>query len=325
MAFYNAPPYIGPESDHFDGTRFRNSNPNISHANAPSLMKWMLNREAGPWRRIDQAPGPKPVEEVAPGECRVTLVGHATLLVQMHGLNMLTDPVWAPRVSPISWVGPKRFRAPAVLFDELPPIHLVLLSHNHYDHLCLPTMKRLWAKHHAPVVTGLGNATLLRQHGVENVIELDWWQTARVGDVEVTGVEMQHFSGRGPSDRDKTLWLGLTVHHPDGQMLFCGDTGYGPHFERIRKEVGAPRTALIPIGAYRPRWFMSRVHVDPLQAVQAHLDLGATTSVAMHYGTFKLADDGMEEPTEELASAREELGVAPEAFRVLEHGQPANL
>ena len=325
MAFYNAPPYRGPESDHFDGKRFRNTNRSIGHESAPSVLKWMLNREAGPWRRIEQAPGPKPAEEVGAGTCRVTFVGHATLLVQMHGLNILTDPVWATRIGPSGMIGPKRFRAPAILFDELPPIHLVLLSHNHYDHLCLPTMKRLWAKHRAPVVTGLGNAALLRRHGIENVVELDWWQTENVGDFEVTGVEMQHFSGRGPSDRDVTLWMGLTVHHPDGQMLFCGDTGYGDHFERIRERVGSPRVALIPIGAFRPRWFMSRVHVDPLQAVQAHLDLGAERSVGMHYGTFKLADDGMDEPVEELAKAREDLGVSKDAFRVLEHGQPADL
>ena len=325
VAFYNAPPHRGPASDHFDGTRFRNTDRSIGHATAPSLLEWMLNRDMGPWQRIDQPPGPKPVVEVARGACRVTLVGHATLLVQMHGLNMLTDPVWATRIGPVSWAGPKRYRAPALRFDELPPIHLVLLSHNHYDHLCLPTMRRLWAEHRAPVVTGLGNAALLKQHGIENVVELDWWQTQMVGDVEITGVEMQHFSGRGPTDRDVTLWMGLTVHHPDGQVLFCGDTGYGEHFTRIRERVGSPRVALIPIGAFRPRWFMKRVHVDPHEAVQAHLDLGADRSVAMHYGTFKLADDGMDEPVRALAEARSELGVAEEAFRVLEHGHAAEL
>ena len=183
VAFYNAPPYRGPESEHFDGTRFRNTNRDIGHASAASLLRWWLNRDMGPWRQIDQAPGPKPAVEVAAGECRVTLVGHATLLVQMHGLNVLTDPVWANRIGPAGRVGPKRFRAPALLMGELPPIDLILLSHNHYDHLCLPTMKRLWAEHRAPVVTGLGNAALLQQHGIENVVELDWWQTAKVGDV----------------------------------------------------------------------------------------------------------------------------------------------
>jgi len=318
--FFNAPPYRGPESDHFDGKRFRNTNPEIEHASGGDLLKWMTNRDRGPWRRVDSPPGPKPAERVEGETCRVTLVGHATLLVQMAGLNFLTDPLWEPRTSPVSFAGPKRFRPPAIRFEDLPPIDLVVLSHNHYDHCCIRTLRRLATDHGAPIVTGLGNLRLFDQHGIPGGIELDWWDETVAAGVRISSVPMQHFSGRGPADRDVTLWMGAVVHHPAGDVLFCGDTGYGPHFSEIRERLGAPRLALVPIGAYRPRWFMKSVHVNPEEAVQAHLDLGARTSVGMHYGTFALADDGMDEPVEDLVAAREAYGVAPEAFRILEHG-----
>ncbi|MEM9067741.1 MAG: MBL fold metallo-hydrolase [Myxococcota bacterium] len=323
--FFNAPPYDGPTTDHFDGRRFHNSDEAVGHASGLDLLKWTMNRDAGPWERREQPPGPPPPRRVESG-IRVTLVGHATLLVQMKGLNFLTDPVWADRIGPVSWAGPKRFRQPALRFEDLPPIDLVLVSHNHYDHLCVPTLKRLAAEHNAPpIVTGLGNLALLAQHGIPGGIELDWWDRTEAAGVSVTGVEMQHFSGRGPGDRDVSLWMGLVVHHEDGDVLFCGDTGYGEHFTRIRERVGAPRLALVPIGAFRPRWFMSRVHVDPHQAVQAHLDLGAQVSIGMHYGTFRLADDGMDEPIDELAHARDALGVKEDEFRVIEHGVGCDL
>ena len=322
MALFDAPPYRGPKSDHFDGRRFFNPAPEVHHASGGDLLKWMLSRKRGPWRRVHAEPGPPPPRRVEGDALRVTLVGHATLLVQMDGLNLLTDPVWAPRVSPVGFAGPKRFRPPGVRFEDLPPIDLVLLSHNHYDHCCLPTLRRLAAAHDAPpIVTGLGNAALLEKHGIPGAVELDWWEDTRVGEARVVGVEMQHFSGRGPRDRDRTLWLGLVVEHPRaGRVLFCGDTGYGPHFERIRERVGVPRLALLPIGAYRPRWFMKWVHVDPDEAVRAHLDLGAMTSVGMHYGTFALADDGMDEPIADLETARATHAVHPDAFRLLAHG-----
>ncbi|MCA9612769.1 MAG: MBL fold metallo-hydrolase [Myxococcales bacterium] len=323
MAFFNAPRWRGPLSDHFDGRRFRNTNPDMHHAKPRDLLKWMSSRERGPWRYVDTPPGPKPPERVEGDTMRVTFVGHATLLVQMEGLNVLTDPLFEPRTSPVSFAGPKRFRPPGIRFEDLPPIDLVLLSHNHYDHCCVPTLRRLAQTHGAPpIVTGLGNLALFEKEGIAGEhVELDWWQHVRIGESTVHFVEMQHFSGRGPADRDVTLWGGVAVEHPKaGTVLFCGDTGYGPHFARIRAHLGDVRLALVPIGAFRPRWFMRWVHVDPEESVRAHLDLGARTSVGMHFGTFALADDGQDEPLVLLDEARARHGVSPDAFVVLEHG-----
>ena len=326
--FFNAPPYRGPQSDHFDGARFRNLE-STRHGTPGSLLKWMMNRDRGVWTSVDAEPGPPPPARVHGDECRVTFVGHATLLVQVAGLNLLTDPVWAKRVGPKSMLGPKRYRPPGLRFEDLPPIDAVLLSHNHYDHLCEATTRRLAARHQPTVVTGLGNAQLLESFGVDDARDLDWWDHTTLdtgaGEVVVTAVPMRHFSGRGPGDRDRTLWCGLHVAHPSGAILFAGDTGYGAHFTQIRERLGAPRVALLPIGAYRPRFMMRAIHVEPSEAVQAHLDLGATTSVAMHFGSFPLADDGMDEPKRDLADALEAHALSKDAFRVLPHGEGVNL
>ena len=320
MALFNAPGYRGPQSDHFDGTRFINRRGDGSHSHPTGVLRWLLTRKKGPWRNVDAEPGPPPPERVEGDTLRITLVGHATVLVQMAGLNFLTDPIWAERTSPVTFAGPKRFRPPGLRFEDLPPIDLVLVSHNHYDHLCVETLRRLSEKHRMPIVTGLGNVAFLEQQGIAGGVEIDWWDSTSIDGVKVQAVPMEHFSGRGPGDRDRTLWAGFVVRHPAGDVLFAGDTGYGDQFKEIRDRIGAPRVALLPIGAFEPVWFMSPVHVSPAEAVTAHRDLGAKTSVAIHYGTFALADDGMDEPVEKLVVARKEQGVSEDDFRVLEHG-----
>jgi L-ascorbate metabolism protein UlaG (beta-lactamase superfamily) len=311
--------WIGGKSDHFDGRRFVNLDP-TAHGKLRDFLKWTANRAAGVWKRVDQAPGPRPAERVERG-IRVTLVGHATTLVQMDGFNILTDPVWADRVSPVSFAGPRRFRPPAIRYEDLPPIDLIVVSHDHYDHLCAPTLKRL-ARDHAPkVASGLGNAALLESLGVRAPIELDWWESAEIAPgLRATFVPAQHFSGRGVRDRDTTLWGGFVIEGPSGKVFFAGDTGMGPHFEMIRERCGTPRLALLPIGAYRPVWFMSRVHIAPHEAVAAAKILGASTSVAIHYGSFRLADDGMEEPITDLEAALAREGEVAPRFWVLDHG-----
>lgn len=297
-----APPYRGPRSDHFDGERFHNQDP-APHSQG-SFFKWMMNRERGPWRKwTDAPPGPPPPERVADG-LRITFINHATTLIQMDGVNILTDPIWSDRAFPLRRIGPKRHRPPGIRFDDLPPIDLVLVSHNHYDHLDLPTLERLAARNAPRIAVPLGTSALLARNEIGRAEELDWWESRPVrGPVSVTLVPAQHFSARGFSDRNRNLWGGWVVTGPSGSVYFAGDTGWGPHFAEIRERLGPIRLALIPIGAFRPRWFMKPVHLGPDEAVRAHDVLAAGTSVAIHHGTFALGDDGETEPVTELKKA----------------------
>ena len=259
----------------------------------------------------------------APGrdDVVITFVGHATFLIQTAGGNLLIDPVWAARASPVSFAGPRRVRAPGVRWDDLPAISLVLLSHNHYDHCDLGTLRALDRRFGMPLVTPLGNAPLLRAAGVRRVEEIDWWQRAATASLPVTLTPAQHFSSRTMFDRNRALWGGFLIEAGRGRrILFAGDSGYGPHFRQVAARLGPIDLALLPIGAYEPRWFMKDIHMNPAEAVRAHIDLAARQSIAMHYGTFQLTPEGIDEPPSELATALRERGVAAERFRTLEVG-----
>lgn len=302
--------------------RFRNEIP-IQHAEPRQLLKWLATRRPAAWTDVDAEPGPPPPGRVDAGGLRATLVNHSTVLVQTEGVNVLTDPIWSRRCSPVSFVGPRRHRPPGLRFEDLPPIQLVLLSHNHYDHLDLPTLRRLAESHAPTVITGLGNRRRLERAGLGDVHELDWWESMPVPThpgLTVTATPARHFSGRTPFDRDRALWCGLALHGGSGSLFFAGDTGYGDHFSRIRERLGRPRLALLPIGAYEPGWFMRRVHLSPTDAVRAHAELGAGTSMAIHFGTFRLSDEGMDDPLAELARARAEAGLSERAFVAPRHG-----
>lgn len=307
---------------HFDGKRFYNV-PYKAHAGFLALTEWLLMRDRGQWspRRHAISTGSKPPERVANGETRATFIGHATVLLQIDGNNFITDPIYAERASPVAWAGPRRMRPPGIAFDDLPTIDAVLLSHNHYDHLCMPTLRRLAKRDRPMIFTGLGNAEVLGELGHERVHEMDWWQSARLDGLGVSFVPAQHFSGRSAFDRDKTLWGGFVIEGARGRIFFAGDTGAGPHFEEIRRRFGAPDLALLPIGAYRPRAIMQRIHLSPKDAVVAHQELRARASLAIHFGTFQLADDGEREPVEDLDRALEEEGLSREVFWVLEEGE----
>ncbi len=303
-----APRYRGPRSDHFDGKRFHNQQ--SGWQSEGSFLKWMMNRRRGVWRQwVDAPPGSAPERRVDGGRLRLTVVNHATTLIQIDGVNILTDPIWSERCSPVSFAGPKRHRPPGIRFEDLPPIDLVLVSHNHYDHLDLPTLRRLGV----PILTPLGNGALM-----DRARELDWWQSVTVGSLTITSVPAQHFSARGLSDRNACLWGGFVISGPSGNVYFAGDTGWGKHFSEIAQRFGPIRLALLPIGAYLPRWFMKPAHIHPAEAVDAHLALGARTSVPMHYGTFELGDDGELEPVEDLRRAIASKHVT--GFEILEFG-----
>lgn len=311
-----SPPYRGPVTDHFDGRRFHNVDP-VWEVEG-SFLKWQMTKQPGSWPKwIEEPPGPPPPARVDDGKVRITWVNHATLLVQMDGVNVLTDPIWSDRCSPVSFAGPKRHRAPGLRFEDLPPIDAVLVSHNHYDHLDLPTLRRFRGPR---IFTPLGNAALMKRGGVDGAHDLEWWQEARINDrVKVTLVPAQHFCARAISDRDRTLWGGFVLSGPSGHVYFAGDTGTGKHFEEIGARFQPIRAALLPIGAYLPRWFMRPVHVSPEEAVDAHLALKARSSIAMHFATFHLGDDGYDAPERDLRVALAKKGAA--GFLVLKHGE----
>lgn len=292
-------------------------------AGLSEFIKWSRNRERGGWDPPGTAYplGAPPPARVDPAVTRVTFVNHATVLIQFAGLNILTDPIWGERASPVPFAGPRRARPPGIRFDDLPPIDLILLSHNHYDHLCAATLRRL-ARRDAPgMITGLGNSPVPRRAGFASIRELDWWEAAEAGGIEVTYVPAQHFSGRGLFDRFKALWGGFYLRAPVGTVYFAADSGAGPHFEEIRNRLGAPDFSCIPIGAFRPRAIMQPVHVSPEEAVEVHQQVGSRQSMAIHFGTFPLADDGQHEPAERLEIALKKAGLGPADFWVPAFGE----
>jgi L-ascorbate metabolism protein UlaG (beta-lactamase superfamily) len=315
-------------SDHFDGRRFFNPGARQA-AGLSDGIRWKLTSRPEPSPRfIADVEESIPPGRVEGGALGVTLVNHSTVLLQQCveqcGLNILTDPIWSERTSPFSWIGPRRRRKPGVRLEDLPPIGAVLLSHNHYDHMDLPTLRRLVARGASSFVVPTGCARLLRQHNIGPAHELDWGQSVSLGGVTIHCVPARHFSSRTLWDRNATLWCGYVIETQDGLIYFAGDTAFGPHFARIREMFGekpAPlRLALLPIGAYEPRWFMSPVHMDPEEAVQAHEILDAKTSIAIHHGTFQLADEGVDTPRERLKAC------APRGrFLVLNNGQFADI
>lgn len=254
-------------------------------------------------------------------QMRVTLVNHSTVLLQVNGLNILTDPIWSERASPLWGVGPRRHRAPGIRFGDLPPIDLVLLSHNHYDHCDLPTLLQLQRNHRSGYIVPLGLRKFFSDHKLPAVHELDWGVSAAIRGTTIHAVPALHFSARGLGDRNRTLWCGYILETPNGPVYFAGDTAYGEHFAAIRQQYGPPFLALLPIGAYEPRWFMSAVHMNPEDAVAAHQVLGAQTSIAIHHGTFQLADESLDTPQKELERCRAKAGIDPQCFQILRNGQ----
>jgi len=304
---------------HFDGTRFHNPGSPQARGLLDGL-RWKLTSRPQK-TSFDPTVAPSiPPRQIENGRLRVTLVNHSTVLLQRNGKNILTDPVWSERVSPLSWAGPRRRRAPGVHLDQLPDIHLVLLSHNHYDHLDLTSLREIQRRWQPALVVPLGDEHFLRAQGFQNMHGLDWDQQATVDGTAVHSVPALHFSARGLFDRNKTLWCGYMI---DNEIYFAADTGFGGHFQAIRDHFGPPRLALLPIGAYLPRWFMSPVHMGPDDAVRAHQILQARTSIAIHHGTFQLADDGIDTPKRELARHLEEAGIDASIFRTLANGEYA--
>jgi len=284
----------------------------------------MLRTRRTPWpTHIDTPPAALPRLDGA--NAVVTFIGHSTFLIQTPAGNIVTDPVYSSHAGPFGRFGPKRVRAPALRFEALPPIATVLISHNHYDHCDLRTLSMLAKQFDPVVITPVGNGRLARSAGIRRVEEVDWWHRVDAPGGSFVATPAYHFSARTPFDKNRALWSGFMVTTGARQIYFAGDTAYGPLFREIAARSGPVDLALLPIGAYEPRWFMRIIHMNPAEAVLAHLELEATISVAMHFGTFQLTTEGIDEPAQALRRACQDQGVEESAFRVPQFGESIRL
>lgn len=317
----SGPRYSGPTSDHFNGQRFLNVGG--AQAKGPfDVLKWFFTRKRGAWKEVTTAYGPKPDARIENG-IKITFVNHSTFLIQTDGLNILTDPIWSERASPFSFMGPRRMRPPGIDFKDLPQIDVVLLSHNHYDHLDLPTLREIVKAHRPKIFTPLGVKVFLDKKGIPVASDMDWWSELMVSDrINIVATPAQHFSSRGTNDRDGTLWCGYIIKRKEGNVYFVGDTGYNTKiFKEIGERFSPIHLALIPIGAYKPQWFMSPIHCSPKEAVEIHVDVKSQQSIAAHFGTFPLADEGQDEPSKDLELALNERKIIADKFIALKEGE----
>ncbi len=321
--------YHGPVSDHFDGERFFNPH-GVPPRSRHDLLRWFVDRRLSGTRAKWPAWAPSPYSDRPPARVegaalRLSYVGHASFLIQTAGLNMLLDPVWSKRASPFRLLGPRRVNDPGIAFADLPPVDVVLVSHGHYDHLDLATLSRLAAAYRPRVIAPLGNDAIVRNRHPAIAAEAhDWEDRIEIGaGVAVTLVPTRHWSARNLSDRNESLWASFVIETPGGRIYFVANSGYGDggHFRHARERHGPLRLAILPIGAYEPRWFMREQHMNPAESVQAFIDCSAELALGHHYGTFQLTDEAIDAPIDALADALKVAGILPKRFRTLRPGQ----
>ncbi|MGE0931461.1 MBL fold metallo-hydrolase [Peijinzhouia sedimentorum] len=319
---YTAPAYKGPVTDHFDGNKFIHPWEAPASKGFLDVLKWMTSRDQGEWREDLSSITADPIEpRIFGDELKITFINHATVLVQTQGVNILFDPIWSARTSPISFLGPKRQKAVGVPFEDLPQIDVVIYSHNHYDHLDVQSILMLNRAFSPKFIAPLGIDLFIKKQGVANVIAMDWWDSTILDEIEIIATPAQHFSGRGFFDRDKTLWCSYVIKTAGGNIFFGGDTGYASIFKEIGERFDEMRLAMVPIGAYKPRWFMSPVHTDPAEGYQIYKDVNASYGIPIHFGTFPLADDGQFDPENELKEILAKENSQDGKFKLLRNGE----
>jgi L-ascorbate metabolism protein UlaG (beta-lactamase superfamily) len=306
-----------------DGRRYRVEG-HRGEAGLADLLRWRLKGSPARWpKKVENRAFPPPPARVAGDDLKATWIGHSTVLLQTAGLNILTDPFLSDRASPVSFAGPKRVRPPALTPERLPPIDIILLSHNHYDHMDLPALRAIAALHAPHVVTPRGNARWIRKaSGLLRIDELHWGEALTSGAARIHLTPALHWSQRGVFGANKALWGAFVVETPGGIVYFAGDTGYGSGstFADVRKQFGAPRLSLLPIGAYEPRWFMHPQHMNPEEAVKAHAHLESRTSLGIHHGTLQLTDEAIDAPVAALRLALDQHSIDPQRFLVPDAG-----
>lgn len=303
------PKYEGPVTDHFDGKKFHNPGGN-QMGSFRKLMAYQFSNKAKKWPDlVEQSTQTTPniIPRITDG-IAYKQINHATILIQHAGLNVLTDPVFSKRASPFEWMGPKRKRNPSIELDKLPPIDIIVISHDHYDHLDVKSLKKLSEINECKILVGLGLKAFLEKYDIPNVIEMDWNDSYLHEDVEFIFHSAVHWSNRMASPYS-SLWGSWIIKTEEKTIYFAGDTAYGDHFKEIKDIYKQIDLALIPIGAYVPRFFMQHVHMAPEDAFQAHVDLQPTESLAIHWGTFKLTGEGMFDPVEELQGHLDSAGI----------------
>lgn len=313
--------YTGHKSNHFDGRRFYNET-SIRSKSLWAVMKWLLTRQHSTWPteliHSSRVALPSPTED----QCVVTFINHSSCLIQTGKINILTDPHYSDRASPLNWIGPHRVHQPGITYDQLPKIDLVVISHDHYDHMDRQTLIKLFHDHKPLFLIGLGNEVHLKSFGItENIQSMDWWQPLQIANTVITFVPAQHFSGRGLLDHNTTLWGGYVLQIGDSQVFFAGDTGYSPHFKTIHERFGAMDLSLLPIGSYCPRWFMKPMHINPEEAVLAHLDLKSIKSIGIHFKTFQMSDESYEQPVIDLEAAKMKYNIPADTFIAPDFGE----
>lgn len=324
LLFFSTLCFSYPVSDHFDGKRFFNPWGNDLKS-FWEVLHWKMISARVEWPS-HVANKAHPLKLIGPSDkMNLVFINHATFLIQFPGLNILTDPMFSDRASPLSFAGPKRVRPPGVDFELLPPIDVVVISHNHYDHLDLESIKRIDHKFHPLFLVPLGDEKLLASEGIQNVRAMDWWQEEMIKGTRIVFAPAQHWSARGLWDKNKSLWGSFYIQNQKTKIYFAGDTGLGPHFEQIKNKLGAPDLSLLPIGAYEPRWFMKFQHLNPEEAILAHLDLGSKKSIGMHFNTFQMTDEGIDEPQRDLGLANKKLNLREDEFFILDEGQSWSL
>lgn len=316
-------------SEHFDGECFFNTVNSLEKASKVDLYKWLITRKSYTWdvdiqkeyedakHQTQNIPDVRPHADL--NDWNMWFVGHATVLIQIGPYNFLTDPVWSDYVSPKQGIGPRRVCPPGIRLEDLPHIDGILLSHNHYDHMDIATLKWLHEKFGMMIYTGLGNSFYLPDEF--HVTELDWWESISLNDLKITYTPAQHGSGRGFRDQNRALWGGFSISNGSEHCYFAGDTGYAGHFKEIKKRLGIPRVALLPIGAYEPREVLRFMHMNPEDAFQAHQDLHAKCSLAIHYRTFQLTDESREQPEEDLHKAMRHSSILVNPFYCIREGK----